>query len=306
MASQSETSKILSAISELKAQISSLEAKMGALALSPEPLKPAKGKAAKKPRDPDAPKRQPTEWILFTNRVRSLLKANDYPVGSEVQQFCSYLKSEMELYKWTDDNILTFRQSWTAPERKVKEPKSEEPKPEKPKKVLSPEHKAALLEGKKKKAAERKASESESDSEKPKAKAAAEVPLPASEPQSEAESTGSSESKKRGPKKGTKLTEEQKAARKAKRAENKAKKLQTAIAPSEEKEEGEVSESEAEAEPEPEVSLNPLILKGKRYLWNPLNNHCYHREEDGTQGDWAGLLDVKTKTIKMVPEPEDE
>jgi hypothetical protein len=304
MASQSETSKILSAISELKAQISSLEAKMGALALkeSSEPLKPAKGKAAKKPRDPDAPKRQPTEWILFTNRVRSLLKANGYPVGSEVQQFCSHLKAERELHEWSDSEILPFREAWTAPERKPREPKSSEPKPEKPKKVLSPEHKAALLEGKKKKAAEKKASESET--EKPKAKKPAEVPLPPSEPQSEAESTGSSDSKKRGPKKGTKLTDEQKAARKAKRAENKAKKEQTAIAPSEEKEEGEVSESEAE--PEPEISLSPMILKGKRYLWNALNNHCYHREEDGTQGDWAGILDLSTKTIKMVPEPEDE
>ena len=294
MATISETSKILSAISELKSQIAALEVKMGSLSLVPEPLKPAK--AAKKPRDPEAPKRAPTEWILFTNRVRALLKANEYPVGAEVQQFCSHLKEEQDMYKWTDDSILASRKLWTAPERKSREAKSdaEEPKPEKPKKVLSPEHLAKLAEGRARKAAEKKA--------------AALTPLnpfedaqEASPEQSETESTSSSGSKKRGPKKGTKLSEEQKAARKAKMTARTLEAAAKIPLPDSDKEEGEVTEDESE------VQFNPLIIKGKRYMWNPQNNHCYYREEDSSKGDWAGLLTFQNKGqpfITPAPEPE--
>ena len=298
MATTSETSKILSAISELKSQIAALEAKMGSLALTPEPSAAKTAKAAKKPRDPEAPKRPKTEWILFTERVRSLLVANGYSGGAEVQQFCSHLKEEQDMYKWNDESILASRKLWTAPEKKPRAPKSvasvesdseKKPKADKPKKVLSPEHLAKLAEGRARKAAEKKAA----------ATAAAPAPEPeaSSEPTSEAESTGS---KKRGPKKGTKLTDEQKAARKAKMAENKLKKAAKVPLPADsDKEEGEVSE----AEEEPEIQFNPLIIKGKRYWWNPLNHHCYHREEDGSKGDWAGLLNFQDKSITLMPAP---
>lgn len=299
MATTSETSKILSAISELKSQIAALEAKMGSLSLTSEPVKTAKAtKAAKKPRDPEAPKRPKTEWILFTERVRGLLVANGYSGGAEVQQFCSHLKEEQDMYKWNDESILASRKLWTAPEKKPRAPKSvasvESDSEKKPKKVLSPEHLAKLAEGRARKAAEKKAAEA--------AAAPAPEPEASSEPTSEAESTGS---KKRGPKKGTKLTDEQKAARKAKMAENKLKKAAKVPLPADsDKEEGEVSEPEEE----PEIQFNPLIIKGKRYMWNPLNHHCYHREEDGSKGDWAGLLNIQDKsiTIKAAPEPEAE
>ena len=290
MATTTETSKILSAISELKGQIAALEAKMGSLALTPE-RSAAKSKAAKKPRYPEAPKRTPTEWILVTN---------GYSVGASVQQFCSHLKEEQDMYKWNDESILASRKLWTVPELKPRAPKSvasvESESEKKPKKVLSPEHLAKLAEGRARKAAEKKAAAA--SSEEPKAAEAS------SEPEhSETESTGSSESKKRGPKKGTKLSEDQKAARTAKITENKLKKAAKVPLPADsDKEEGEVSEAESE----PEIQFNPLIIKGKRYMWNPLNNHCYYREEDGSKGDWAGLLNIKDKSITLTAAPEPE
>ena len=45
-------------------------------------------------------------------------------------------------------------------------------------------------------------------------------------------------------------------------------------------------------------------ISGKKYLWNPSNNHCYRLEADGSQGDWAGLYDPKNKKIDdSVEEP---
>jgi hypothetical protein len=47
-------------------------------------------------------------------------------------------------------------------------------------------------------------------------------------------------------------------------------------------------------------------ISGKKYLWNPSNNHCYRLEADGSQGDWAGLYDPKKSKIDdSVEEPID-
>jgi len=54
---------------------------------------------------------------------------------------------------------------------------------------------------------------------------------------------------------------------------------------------------------EPEGWIRKTI-SGKKYLWNPSNNHCYRLEADGSQGDWAGLYDPKNKKIDdSVEEP---
>ena len=59
----------------------------------------------------------------------------------------------------------------------------------------------------------------------------------------------------------------------------------------------------------PEAEAEEWIRKtisGKKYLWNPSNNHCYRCEADGSQGDWAGLYDPKNKKIDdSVEEPMD-
>ena len=63
--------------------------------------------------------------------------------------------------------------------------------------------------------------------------------------------------------------------------------------------------AEAEEE-EPEEWIRKSI-SGKKHLWNPANNHCYRCEEDGSQGEWAGLYNPKTQKIDdSVAEPEDE
>jgi len=59
--------------------------------------------------------------------------------------------------------------------------------------------------------------------------------------------------------------------------------------------------------PEPEEAEEEWIRKsisGKKHLWNPVNNHCYRCEADGSQGEWAGLYDPKSGKIDdSVEEP---
>ncbi len=63
--------------------------------------------------------REPSQWILFTKRVRDLLKANGYngkAIGVEANQFASSLKAEEpDLSAWSDQEILARRKAWTAP-----------------------------------------------------------------------------------------------------------------------------------------------------------------------------------------------
>jgi hypothetical protein len=62
-----------------------------------------------------------------------------------------------------------------------------------------------------------------------------------------------------------------------------------------------------EAEEEEEEEWIRKSISGKKHLWNPANNHCYRCEEDGSQGEWAGLYDPKKQKIDdSVAEPEDE
>ena len=59
--------------------------------------------------------------------------------------------------------------------------------------------------------------------------------------------------------------------------------------------------------PAPIVEEEEWIRKtvsGKKYLWNPSNNHFYRCEADGSQGEWAGLYDPKSGKIDdSVEEP---
>ena len=60
-----------------------------------------KGKALKK--DPDAPKKEPNDWIVFTQRARKALEAGGLKPGFAVQQYCSSLKETLPLVSVTDD-----------------------------------------------------------------------------------------------------------------------------------------------------------------------------------------------------------
>ncbi len=149
--------KILSELAAIRDQLTA----MGSSSTS------MKKTRARKPKDPDAPPRPPNAWIVFTGRVRSVLKAANLGAGKECQQFASHLKaSNPDAYNMTDSQILKARNGWTAPPPKPKEvvedtsapaASDDVPKP-KPKRTLSDEQKAKMAAGRKA-AAERKKAE---------------------------------------------------------------------------------------------------------------------------------------------------
>jgi len=74
-------------------------------------------KKAKKEKDPDAPKKEPNDWIKFTSSVRAALKAAKITTGVEVTQFCGMLKAKNADYSsWTSELILAEHTSWKRPE----------------------------------------------------------------------------------------------------------------------------------------------------------------------------------------------
>lgn len=74
-------------------------------------------KKAKKEKDPDAPKKAPNSWILFTMRVDALLKEHAVSGKAvENKQFASALKAKKAYDEWTDEQILAEKASWVKPE----------------------------------------------------------------------------------------------------------------------------------------------------------------------------------------------
>jgi hypothetical protein len=51
--------------------------------------------------------------------------------------------------------------------------------------------------------------------------------------------------------------------------------------------------------------FKPVLLVGVRYLVNMESGHAYYRNEDGSQGDWAGIFSrtPKPHVDTSVPEP---
>lgn len=284
--SSASATVILSEVQSLKAVILSLQGEVGSLktllsskALAAEPSGSVGGKKPKKEKkekDPNAPKRERTEWGLFTDKIRALLKENGYS-GMDLAvgclQFCKALKTEnADFASWEDSDVLARRSAWEAPE--------------------------------------------------PKAKAASVASGPAEEELEDgdgAASAVSSEKKKRGPAKGTKLTEEQKAQRKATREANKVKKEGASEAPASAPA-SPVPASAAKSAPaaksspapvtasEPSDEFKPTLLQGKKYFINLKTGHSYHRNDDGSQGDWAGLFSrvPKPHIDAEAPEPTEE
>jgi hypothetical protein len=75
------------------------------------------GRNAKKAAGESA--RPPTDWRLFSDRVRSLLRNAGYSgnaLGVESQQFAASLKDEeADLSAWSDEEILARRAAWSPP-----------------------------------------------------------------------------------------------------------------------------------------------------------------------------------------------
>jgi hypothetical protein len=152
MASKSITLEaILNEVTLVRKQVEELMARQA-------PKGSAKAKAPKEV-DPDAPKKAPNAWILFTGRVRAVLKENGLPAGKEAQQYASFLKNTYpDAYEMAPEDILEHHSEWTPPPPKPKEEAEEEAKPkEKPKRTLSDEHKAKMAAGRKAAAERRKA-----------------------------------------------------------------------------------------------------------------------------------------------------
>jgi hypothetical protein len=106
----------MSKLESIRSNLDSLEGlfqKSGAVA----PSMPA-GKAGNAKKTPKAP----NSWILFTSRVRSVIKDSgvlgEKKLGKECQQFCGYLRAEFsDLDSWTAEAILARFSGWTVPEK---------------------------------------------------------------------------------------------------------------------------------------------------------------------------------------------
>jgi hypothetical protein len=253
--------------------------KSGAVAPSVPAGKAGKAKKTPKARDPSAPPKAPNSWILFTSRVRSVINESgvlgEKKLGKECTQFCSSMKEEnAELDSWTAETILARFSGWTVPEKS--------------KQSLG----LIKMPTKKNKGSEAAAPESEAAAE----------PAAVSEKPKRVISQEQKDKMRAG-------RERAAAAKKAAAAGSAPVAVAVAETPAPVAA-APAPVSEAEAEEEAEEWMPMKLRAGgvfKHYLWNPTNNHCYNRDDDGGQGEWAGIFNPKTKTIdSSVPEPSEE
>lgn len=333
----SELQAIRGEMLTLKLSVSSLEER---LAAQPSAVKtktsssseaapaPAPAKKEKKAKDPSAPKRPPTAWRLFADRVRSVLREAGFDgssLGTECVQFASSLKEEnADFSSWTESDILARRAAWSKPE--ISKQAAAKPKStgsaaasvdgdgaaapasvEAPKKArknpwadLTPEQKAERVAKLKAGKAAKKAAAGDDEEE-----------APASDGEA-APSVTSSEKKKRGPKKFSEMTPEELADAKAKRAAKKEAKSAEAPKASE----GVAAVSNAA--PLPPLPASPassvdhslggfqrVMLAGSPFWVNLITGHAYHRLAGNLQGEWAGIFHKTPKPHidDSVPEP---
>lgn len=261
------------------------------------------GKKQRKAKDPSAPKRAPTAWALLCQsmlpRISALYKSSfpeeKAPLGFPMR-VCKYLKDNGQIDGTTDAQIveaITYRRANPEPAAasgaasdagSVASAAVSTAEP-KPKRVLSDAQKQKMAEGRARKAAEKKAAaEAAATSVTAPVAPAAEAPVSSSASvagsEATAETTGS---KARGRPKGYKMTEEAKAAAAAKRAAKKA------AAPA--------ASATTAASADTDSELSPILLKNKRYFYNSKTHGLWFREDDGSCGIWAGILNPVTKVI---------
>jgi hypothetical protein len=268
---------------------------------------PVKTVTEKKPRKKsDAP---PTPWRLFTDRVRGVLSAADFKgkaLGVECVQFCSSLKDEnADLDSWTDELVLARRADWAPPTVSKGEAKFGKGWAKTGERRAAA--KAASVSGSVVSGGDADADDAEADADA----------APASTEPKKA---------RKNPWEG--LTPEQKAAKvaamKAGRDAKKAVAADSDAAPTSPKvvvqappspvvaASSSVTVTNAAAESSPD-EFKGVMLGGDRYLVNLASGHCYRREKDGSQGEWAGIFH-RTGGPKnngpwidtAVPEPSDD
>jgi hypothetical protein len=218
--------------------------------LSSSSMKEKKEKKERKPRDPDA---APNPWIVFTGRVRDILKAAGHPAGKECQQFASHLKSSHpDAYNMSDEEIRTSRSDWEAPEPK---PKSTVPTKTKTKTNTK---------------------STESTKTEPVAALVDEDGVPVAKPKRV-------------------MTEEQKAKMAAgRKAAAERKKADAAPVPA-----PAPAPAPVPAPVPVEKKLRPFPYKGKKLLWDTETNGTWLKNEDGSKGDWFGLLSEDRKSVDI-------
>jgi hypothetical protein len=195
---------------------------------SEAPSAPVKAKRAKKEKDPDAPKRAPTEWLLFSGRVRSVIGAES---GAKVPgkvwtQVASSLKEAGLMGSATDEQIVAAYKTYLA---------------------APPEHSKAYVAGLTKAAKKAKTAESSSTTS---SESVARVLFP--EAVAAALSEAEAKPKKVGRKKLVDMTPEERAAHDAKRLAKKAAKAPLPASP----------------KPEDVMDFEPFIWKKLNLLKN--------------------------------------
>jgi hypothetical protein len=129
----SHVSLTLSIASSDLPAIMALAAKSG-VSISANSAAGGKVKKEKKPKDPNAPKKDPNDWINFTQRARAALLASGAELKGFVgQQYCAVLKEKLPMKSITgsdgkpkevpdydsisDAEIVSRFKSWTPPEQ---------------------------------------------------------------------------------------------------------------------------------------------------------------------------------------------
>lgn len=261
MSSTLDNSAILATITALESQLAALKAQLSGSSVVSAPVGKAGGVVkVKKSRKPStAP---PSAWIIFTKKVRDLLKSNGYTakaVGVELVQFAATLKDEnADLDSWVDADILARRAAWSAPE-------------------VSRWESAHGAKGKAGSAANSVVSTGSKAEDAP------------------VSDTGSKKARK-NPWAG--LSAEDKAAKVKKMADAKAAKKAVATAAT--ATDNNITTSVVAATTEPiavatsssssTTGFQRMSLHGSAYWVNKATGHCYKRNKDGSQGDWAGIF----------------
>lgn len=293
MSSTLNLSALLATVSAMEKELASLKAQISGSKGAPVAVK------ERKPRKKsDAP---PSAWLVFTARVRDLLRSvkdgedkevyTGKALGVECQQFCSTLKDEnADFASWVDADILARRVAWSAPEVSKQEAAGLHWK--NGKKVVSPTGSAAASVV--------------SDGEAPAASA--------DKPKKE----------RKNPWAG--LSTEDRAAKVAAMKAGRAAKKAAVSAESGDAASGTESVlpplppspssvaskpaavAVAVAVPAVSSGFRKVTLNNKAYLIDLASGHSYYRNADDSQGDWAGLF---SKTPKPhinfdAPEPSAE
>jgi hypothetical protein len=279
----SSTTIVSLSLSELAEKVLALEARIALLesSHSVKPAAKAAGKAGKtkKVRDPNAPKRPPSEHALFTKRISGLLRENGYTgldLSTLNMQFCKTLRDENpDLSVLSDADILARRSAWTAPTVSEKEKKDASAANS----VVSEKAESVVSEKKKAVRKTKKAAAPVSAVAAPAAVAATvAVAVPA---------------------------EKKKAVRKTKKA---------AAAEAEAVDASNAAAAATAAAIESVAAVNAILATsaavpvaedaaapvskfekirlqgGKPYLVNFATGHAYHRLADDSQGEWAGMF----------------